>query len=68
MNRRAILYRVQSGDTLWSLAERFYGQGRRWEEIAHANELKNGDGLIAGSIIKIPLAPQDAEPAPAEEA
>ena len=29
MNRRAILYRVQSGDTLWSLAQRFYGQGRR---------------------------------------
>jgi LysM repeat protein len=67
MNRRAILYRVQSGDTLWSLAERFYGSGRRWEEIATANELTNGDGLIAGSIIKIPLAAQDEAPQPDEQ-
>ncbi|MCB9932578.1 MAG: LysM peptidoglycan-binding domain-containing protein [Planctomycetes bacterium] len=59
MNRRAILYRVQSGDTLWSLADRFYGQGRRWEEIARANNISNGDGLVAGAIIKIPLAEQD---------
>jgi hypothetical protein len=66
MNRRAILYRVQSGDTLWALSERFYGQGRRWNEIARANEMKEGEGLIAGSIIKIPLSPQDAEPQPAE--
>ncbi|MCB9894092.1 MAG: LysM peptidoglycan-binding domain-containing protein [Planctomycetes bacterium] len=59
MNRRAILYRVQSGDTLWSLAERFYGAGRRWQEIARANDLSNGDGLVAGAIIKIPLGDQD---------
>ena len=64
MNRRAILYRVQSGDTLWSLAERFYGAGRRWQDIANANDIGNGDGLVAGAIIKIPLGDQDAaEPA-----
>lgn len=59
MNRRAILYRVQSGDTLWSLAERFYGSGRRWSDIAHANDLTSGEGLAAGSIIKIPLSATD---------
>jgi hypothetical protein len=68
MNRRAILYRVQPGDTLWSLAQRFYGQGRRWQEIARANDMKDTDGLSAGSIIKIPLAADDAEPKPAAEA
>jgi len=69
LERRAILYRVQSGDTLWSLAERFYGQGRRWEEIARANNISQGAGLIAGSIIKIPLADQDefAQPEPQPE-
>lgn len=71
MNRRAILYRVQAGDTLWSLADRFYGNGRRWNEIATANEIAQGQGLQTGSVIKIPLAPGDAQPSieqPAPEA
>lgn len=59
MNRKAILYRVQNGDTLWGLAERFYGHGRRWKEIAKANDLTGADGLVAGAIIKIPLGGQD---------
>ena len=67
MNRRAILYRVQSGDTLWSLAERFYGSGRRWNEIARANDLTSGEGLAAGSIIKIPLAGESESEAAAPE-
>lgn len=71
MNRKAILYRVQSGDTMWALAERFYGNGRRWNEIARANNLTGADGLIAGAIIKIPLGAQDefnAEPVQEEPA
>lgn len=67
-NRRAILYRVQSGDTLWALAERFYGAGRRWPEIAKANGIQADAGLQAGTIIRIPLAKDDAEPAPQPEA
>lgn len=63
MNRRAILYRVQAGDTLWSLADRFYGNGRRWSEIADANDIAQGQGLQTGAVIKIPLAPGDAQPA-----
>ncbi|MBE7491311.1 MAG: LysM peptidoglycan-binding domain-containing protein [Planctomycetes bacterium] len=63
INRRAILYRVQPGDTLWSLADRFYGNGRRWNEIASANDIAQGQGLQSGSVIKIPLAPGDAQPA-----
>lgn len=66
-NRRAILYRVQSGDTLWGLAERFYGAGRRWPEIAKANNMNADAGLQAGTIIRIPLAQDDAEPAPEPE-
>lgn len=30
-------YTVVAGDTLWGLAERFLGNGARWEEIANAN-------------------------------
>ena len=28
---------VQAGDDLWSLAERYYGNGRQWRKIAAAN-------------------------------
>lgn len=76
LQRREIVYRVQPGDTLWGLADRFYGNGRRWTEIAHANNLKEGDALTSGTTIKIPLvvntqpiaAPvAKSEPAPAAE-
>lgn len=62
MNRRAILYRVKTGDTLWSLADRFYGSGHRWTEISRANEMAAGQGLQTGAVIKIPLAPGEATP------
>lgn len=55
LDRKAILYRVKSGDTLWSIAESFYGKGNRWNEIAAYNEISEGQGIEAGSIIKIPL-------------
>src|SRR5688572_24802296 len=72
MNRRAILYRVKTGDTLWSLADRFYGSGHRWTDISRANEMAAGQGLQTGAVIKIPLAPGEATPlvdnSPAEPA
>jgi hypothetical protein len=61
LDRRAILYRVQPGDTLWSLAERFYGSGRSWQQIAHANSIPEGEGLTAGAIIRIPLKKETVE-------
>jgi hypothetical protein len=67
LNRRAILYRVQAGDTFWALAERFYGSGRRWSEISGANGLNPDAGLQAGTVIRIPLAADDDEPAPVAE-
>lgn len=30
-------YTVQSGDSLWSIAQKFYGDGSRWTEIQQAN-------------------------------
>lgn len=32
----------QEGDTLWSLAEEFYGNGAKWTVLAAENNLKNG--------------------------
>src|SRR5207244_2126543 len=30
-------YVVRAGDSLWRVAAKFYGDGRRWREIAHRN-------------------------------
>ena len=32
-----IAYKIKSGDTLWALAKRYYGDGSRWKEIYDAN-------------------------------
>jgi LysM repeat protein len=48
---------VQPGDDLWSLAERYYGDGRDWRKIAAANPtvLTGGpDRLQIGWRLKIP--------------
>ncbi|MCL1922920.1 MAG: LysM peptidoglycan-binding domain-containing protein [Propionibacteriaceae bacterium] len=42
------LYQVEPGDSLWSIAERVYGNGQEWMRIAAANEdlLSGGADLI----------------------
>lgn len=53
-------YTVQRGDDLWTLAERFYGEGREWRRIAAANpDLLTGgpDHLEAGWRLTIPDSP-----------
>jgi nucleoid-associated protein YgaU len=57
-------YTVERGDDLWSLAERFYGEGRDWRKIAAANpELLTGgpDRLEPGWRLLVP----DVEQPPA---
>ena len=57
-------YTVERGDDLWSLAERFYGEGREWRKIAAANPdvLTGGpDRLAPGWRLLIP----DVDQAPA---
>lgn len=45
---------VQSGDTLWNLARRYYDDGSRWKEIAMANGMYE-DALIPGMRLILPL-------------
>lgn len=40
------LYTVKAGDSLWSIAERHYGSGLRWQEIYNKNNLKSTTILI----------------------
>lgn len=46
-------YVVESGDTLFSIAEALYGDGNRWPEIAEANEIDQ-TGIRVGQELVIP--------------
>lgn len=50
-------YTVQVGDTLGSIAQKFYGKASRWPEIYEANrdKLRHPDILFHGTTIRIPL-------------
>lgn len=49
-------YTVQKGDTLYSLARRFYGNGNEWRKIQDANrtQLPSADRLQVGMSLQIP--------------
>lgn len=45
---------VEEGDTLWSLAVRYLGDGKRWPEIQQLNDGVNPAKLPLGKELKIP--------------
>ena len=47
-------YQVQAGDTLWELAERFYGDGRLFRVISVINHLTDPDNIVVGQGLEIP--------------
>jgi nucleoid-associated protein YgaU len=54
-------YEIQSGDTLLSIAEQFYGDNTQWRKIYDANRDvigSNPDALKVGTTLKIP--PKDS--------
>lgn len=50
-------YEVQSGDTLISIAEEYYGDASEWRLIAEANNLSSDNVLTVGTVLEIPPAP-----------
>lgn len=49
-------YRVQPGDSLWKISEKFYGIGTRWQDIFQANkdQIQNPDLIYPNQIFVIP--------------
>lgn len=47
-------YTVRRGDTLWAIAEAFYGDGRKWGRIATANAIRDPRRLRIGAVLNIP--------------
>ena len=48
------LYTVVEGDSLSSIAEKFYGDLYRWPVILEYNDLANPDLIEVGMVLKIP--------------
>ncbi|MET0901515.1 MAG: LysM peptidoglycan-binding domain-containing protein [Mycobacterium sp.] len=53
---------VVRGDTLWDLAERFYGDPRLYPIIAAANGLSDPDVIHPGQVLVIPARPTPDDP------
>jgi nucleoid-associated protein YgaU len=47
-------YTVVSGDTLWAIAERFYGDGSKYQVIADASGVSNPDLIYPGQVLTVP--------------
>ena len=47
-------YTVEGGDSLWAIAERFYGDGNRYGDIASASGISNPDLIHPGQVLTIP--------------
>lgn len=48
-------YRVRQGDTMFTLAQTFYGTGDAWTKIWHANPSPDPNVIKTGTVLKIPL-------------
>lgn len=47
-------YQVQKNDNLWKIAEKFYGSGYNWVDIARENKLKNPNIVFVDQKLNIP--------------
>lgn len=56
--REKNVHKVEGGDSLWKIAEKYYGSGYNWVDIARANDLKNAGDIEVGQELALP----DTEP------
>jgi nucleoid-associated protein YgaU len=63
-------YTVVSGDNLWNIAEKYYGSGYNWTDIAKANSLVNPGVISVGHKLAMPevsvKSPTTAQASPSE--
>jgi len=54
MGRLPVVHIVNAGEHLWSIAEKYYGSGYNWVDIAEENELFRPDYIAVGEKLVIP--------------
>ena len=54
---RVEIYEIQKGDSLWKIAQKFYGDGNKWKKIYEDNKevIKDPDLIYPGQKIRIVL-------------
>jgi hypothetical protein len=58
-------YTVASGDSLWAISDRFYGQGAEWTRITQANpSIADPNQISVGQSLLVPVATGPAPAAP----
>jgi len=57
-------YTIQSGDTLFAIAKRFYGDGEKYPLILQANPLANPNQIEVGQVLLIPMHQESPAAAP----
>lgn len=64
---QARTYTVQKGDTLWGIAQKYYGTGREYQRLAGANseQIQNPNLIYPGQVLIIP--PRDSLPGAAAD-
>jgi len=50
------IHKVEKGENLWQIAEKYFGSGYNWVDIANENKLTNANRLLVGQELNIPKA------------
>lgn len=53
--RERPIHIVRKGDSLWSIAREYLGDGKRWTELAEINRMENPNRLVVGEVIRLPF-------------
>lgn len=61
-------YTVKDGDTLFSIADKYYKDGYKYTEIVKANSLTNENTIQTGQVLEIPKLEAAASASPSENA
>ena len=51
-------YTVKDGDTLFAIAQNYYGDGYQYLKIAEANKLASADKISTSQVLEIPKLPE----------
>lgn len=57
-----VTYTIQTGDTIYLIAQKMYGQGSKYSLILSANNINENTRLLPGTILKIPVLPVSTSP------